>query len=243
MTVEITQEKFDELNAAGMSADVNLTGATDGSGMGIFWGALAKAQGKFDVIETNKKVYIKMKSGGGYWFDYANLAQIRAKTTPSLSSHALALVQIVTEANNETCIRTILGHDSGAQIESVLRLRRQEGGDIKDFGGAITYLRRYVAGAMLGVAADDDADSDGQDRVEGGETELTREAPISAEKHPDLEKAKTTLELAQVMNKIPTAERGKYTAYFAQRRAELTADQPLEPTETREALPLVQDDL
>jgi len=234
--VEITQAEFDALTNAAKAADVNLTPAFDGTGMGVFWGALAKAQGKFDVIETNKDVTIRMKAGGSYRFKYANLAEIRAKTVPALSANALALVTIVTETDHVTTIRTILGHDSGAQIESVLRLKRAEGSDIKDFGSAITYLRRYVVGSMLGVAADDDVDSDPEQRE--GETEGHRDGPISTPTHPELKKATTPGELAKAMNAIPAADRSQYTAYFTTRMAEIKAATPAEP-----ALPATPDDL
>lgn len=238
MTVEMTQEQHDAVRDAIRQADINLT-PPPGGHMGMFWGPLGKAQGAFEPLEKNRDVLIKMKTGGSYQFRYADLAEIRAKTTPALSANAFALVQLVTETDNVTAIRTILGHECGAQIESVMKIRRAEGGDIKDFGSAITYLRRYVVGALLGVAADDDIDSDGQDRSGDGGPELTRQAPISAEIHPGLHDAKTKVELAQVMNKIPAAERSRYTAYFAQRREELAASMPPEPTEA----PRPQDDL
>ncbi|CAG2132217.1 ERF family protein [Cupriavidus numazuensis] len=202
--------------------ETTLTPAAIG-GMGPMYTALAKAQGAFQPIEKNRSVTIDIKDDqkrkiGSYNFRYADLQEIRAKTTPALSENGLCLFQLVTEENNSTIIRTVLGHSTGAEITAVARLYRDDR-DIKKFGAAITYLRRYIVSALLGVAADDDLDEDGT--PDAGTDILP-----AAEEHPGLRDAKTIGELSRIMSGLPKEERATYNPYYEQRMKELrTASQ------------------
>lgn len=189
-------------------------------GMGPMYTALAKAQGAFQPIEKNRSVTIDIKNDqkqkiGQYNFRYADLQEIRAKTTPALSENGLCLFQLVTEEGDGTVIRTVLGHSTGAEITAVARLYRDDR-DIKKFGAAITYLRRYIVSALLGVAADDDLDED-RDPNAGANT-----LP-AAEELPAMRDAKTIGELSKVMSGLPKEERAKYNPYYEQRMQELRA--------------------
>ncbi|CAN7302912.1 ERF family protein [Cupriavidus necator] len=183
-------------------------------GMGVFYAAFAKAQGAFQPIEKNRDVYIKSDKGS-YSFKYADLAEMRAKTTPAMSQNDLCLFQLVTEDEGVTSIRTIIGHASGAEVESTIRINRQ--GDMKQFGATVTYLRRYVIGPMLGIAADDDIDEDGAGHAGAGN------APVSAAVHEGMRDAKTIGELSKVMTGLPKEERARYNDYYGQRQQELRA--------------------
>lgn len=183
-------------------------------GMGVFYAAFAKAQGAFQPIEKNRDVFIKSDKGS-YSFKYADLAEIRAKTTPAMSENGLCLFQLVTEDDGATCIRTIIGHASGAEVESTIHINRQ--GDMKQFGATVTYLRRYVVGPMLGIAADDDIDEDGEGHVGAGS------APVSAAIHPGMRDATTIGELSKVMSSLPKEDRARYNDYYTQRTQELRA--------------------
>ncbi|WP_316150094.1 ERF family protein [Cupriavidus sp. BIC8F] len=200
--------------------ETTLTPAPAG-GMGPMYTALAKAQGAFQPIEKNRSVTIEIKDKdtnkriGSYDFRYADLQEIRAKTTPALSENGLCLFQLVTEEGGGTVIRTVLGHSTGAEITAVARLYRDDR-DIKKFGAAITYLRRYIVSAMLGVAADDDLDED-------REPNAGTNALPAAEEHPGMRDATTIGELSKVMGALDKAEKAKYSDYFNQRMQELRA--------------------
>ncbi|MDW3682975.1 ERF family protein [Cupriavidus sp. CV2] len=200
--------------------ETTLTPAPAG-GMGPMYTALAKAQGAFQPIEKNRSVTIEIKDKdtnkriGSYDFRYADLQEIRAKTTPALSENGLCLFQLVTEEGGGTVIRTVLGHSTGAEITAVARLYRDDR-DIKKFGAAITYLRRYIVSAMLGVAADDDLDED-RDPDAG-----TDKLP-AAEEHAGMCDAKTIGELSKIMSGLPKEERARYNDYYGQRQQELRA--------------------
>ncbi len=200
--------------------ETTLTPAAAG-GMGPMYTALAKAQGAFQPIEKNRSVTIEIKDKdtgrriGSYDFRYADLQEIRSKTTPALSENGLCLFQLVTEEGNGTVIRTVLGHSTGAEISSVMRVVRDDK-NIKNFGAAITYLRRYIVSALLGVAADDDLDED-RDPNAGADT-----LP-PAEEHAGMRDAATIGELSKIMGGLEKSEKAKYHDYFNQRMQELRA--------------------
>lgn len=127
------------------------------------YGALAKAQGAFQPIVKNREVEITMKTGGRYKFRYADLEEILTKTRPALSANGLALIQTVEHGQQGPLLVCRLMHAQGGMMSSEVAMPGvRDLGDPKSFGAAITYLRRYMVTAMLGVAADDDLDEDGQ---------------------------------------------------------------------------------
>lgn len=123
------------------------------------YGALAAAQGEFEPITKNRKVMIDLKE-----FRYADLEEITAKTRPALSKHGLATTQPISMSTSGTgtSIFTRLMHKGGATIESEIPLTQFMRGEIKEYGAAVTYMRRYAKGALLDIAADDDLDESGK---------------------------------------------------------------------------------
>lgn len=210
--MRMDQETLDDARAILAKAETALRPGPEG--MGVFYAAFAKAQGAFLPIEKNRDVYIKSDKGS-YSFKYADLAEIRAKTTPAMSANDLCLFQLVTEDEGGTCIRTIIGHSSGAEAESTIRINRQ--GDMKQFGAAVTYLRRYVVGPMLGIAADDDIDEDAEGHAGAAA------GPVSAAVHPGMRDATSIGELSKTMGALSKEEKAKYSDYFNQRMQELRA--------------------
>lgn len=187
------------------------------------YAALAKAQGEFEPIIKNRSVTIKTKPkdgqpGGSYNFRYADLEEVLSKTRPALSKYGLAIFQLVTEEEvatsesrtvSRTVLRTVLTHSDGGKIEAVLALNRA-GDDIKTFGASVSYLRRYQITPMLGVAADDDADEDGEGAGD-----------IHIEEHADMKDAKNISALTRIMNQLSSEDKRKYSAYFNVRQREL----------------------
>ena len=131
-----------------------------------FNAALAIAQGMFEPIVKNRDVSIQMKAGGSYRFRYADLEEVLTKTRSGLSKNGLSIRSAVTTNESGVWLHAVLAHAAGHEDVSSMKL--DGGGDIKVFGANITYLRRYMVTAMLGVAADDDADENGQAGGEGG---------------------------------------------------------------------------
>lgn len=136
--------------------------------LAALYGALAAAQGEFLPIEKNRDVTIDIKDKqtgakkGSFQFRYADLEEITAKTRPALSKHGLATCQPIVRAGTATALRTMLVHKEGGMLVSEIPLPPSGGGDIKTYGAALTYLRRYAKSAILDVAADDDLDENGE---------------------------------------------------------------------------------
>lgn len=145
--------------------------------------ALAEAQGKFLPIVRDKLVEQKLKdresgnfNGKTITFWYADLASILAATVlPGLSPNGLTFIQPLTFDGNVTWLHSILAHKDGGMI--ICSVQVPGGSDIKVFGQNITYLRRYTAGPMLGVSAEDDADEDGNPKGEGGDEGAPQDWP------------------------------------------------------------------
>lgn len=122
------------------------------------YAALAAAQAEFLPIAKNRKVVIK-GDRSSYEFRYADLEAINAATRPALSKHGIAVYQSI-EGDYLVCV---LAHSSGARVSSAVSIPDASAQrDPKQFGGLLTYLRRYLVTGILGVAADDDLDVDGQ---------------------------------------------------------------------------------
>lgn len=137
---------------------------TETNVMASLYGSLAIAQGAFLAIEKNRSVEITMKTGGKYRFRYADLEQILAKTRQALSANGLALFQSLETQPNNAVLRCELVHKDGGRVSSEVSIPHPHTvQDPKSFGAMVSYYRRYMVTAMLGVSADDDLDEDGQE--------------------------------------------------------------------------------
>lgn len=145
---------------------------TRAEGGAELYAALAKAQGEFKPVAKNRAVQIRMKEGGTYRFEYADLEALISATRPALAANSLAIVQQVT--GDELITRLV--HGDGDTLTSAMSLPRM-GQDPKSYGAALTYLRRYAYSALLCLAADDDLDEDGRDIDDkGGKPEPEKKA-------------------------------------------------------------------
>jgi len=140
--------------------------------------ALAKAQGAFPPIPREKSVTVDIRDKetrrviGSYTYKYAPLETIIDKTRPSLASNELAVIQppvIVTTADGKLVevVRTVLIHKTGEWMALDIPMFFAKGQNgAQDYGGSLTYARRYGMQMLLCVASEDD--DDGQ-RMEGSE--------------------------------------------------------------------------
>ena len=117
------------------------------------YAALAAAQGEFPEIPKTKSS--NAYGNKPYW--YADIADILAVVRPVLSRHGLCVIQLPEHAGNTLTMTTRLHHASGGDhVEGMLSCSCRA--EPQKIGSAITYLRRYGLGALLGVAPDDDED-------------------------------------------------------------------------------------
>lgn len=86
---------------------------------------------------------------------YANLAEVLNTIRPVLSKHGLSLLQAPSYGNGTVDVETMLLHKSGQFFSSTCSAPVQKN-DPQGVGSAITYLRRYSASAIVGIAQEDD---------------------------------------------------------------------------------------
>lgn len=142
--------------------------------------ALSSFQSKVGSIKKNKEVEVIKKTGGKYIFFYADQGAIFDGIKELLGEFGLSYSQIIQE--NGSKLITILMHESGEWIQSEIALMMH--GDIKSYGGDITYKRRYALSAILGLATENDDDgSQAPDQIVQGKD-------IVQDKEPQKEKDK-----------------------------------------------------
>lgn len=118
--------------------------------MGALFAALARAQGQMANATLNK-INPHFKSR------YADLAAIREAVTPALTANDLCVAQVIQHGASGPVLVTVLGHKSGAAIESHHPLPLM--GKPQEFGSALSYARRYSIAALCGIGAEEDDDA------------------------------------------------------------------------------------
>jgi ERF superfamily len=113
-------------------------------------GALAKAQGKFPPIPKTQAV-----DTGSYSYSYAPLDVILGAVRPVLSDHGLALVQRLEAPGGTPSLRTEIRHAGGGCIAASFPLPIVPQ-NMQQLGSVVSFLRRYAAVAILGIAAEED---------------------------------------------------------------------------------------
>jgi hypothetical protein len=117
--------------------------------------ALAVAQGQIKTAAKDAKA-----DAGNFNYSYATLDAIWEVARKPLSDNGLSIVQIPTNDTEAFSLETILLHASGEWISGTMTLPVNAGrmSELQAMGSAITYARRYMLGAMVGVTTGDDDD-------------------------------------------------------------------------------------
>jgi len=111
------------------------------------------------MVEFHRTVGKIGKGGKAQYGNYASLKDILEVITPALTQSGLVLTQNFeppVEPSLPPVLVTRLIHVSGDFIESKLPMiiPKGRGNAMHDFGGAITYLKRYALLPILGLEAD-----------------------------------------------------------------------------------------
>lgn len=123
--------------------------------------ALAEAAQLFPKIEKTKTAKVMKDGRLLYEFDYADLADIEAAVRGPLGKHSLAIVhQVSPNEKGGLLLRTSLRHSSGETLESSMLLPGNTARP-QDLGGLLTFYKRYLLSALLGVSSDSDDDGNG----------------------------------------------------------------------------------
>ena len=145
-----------------------------------FNAAFALAQGMFEPLVKNRHVVIKPRESTAYEFRFADLQEIHAKTRPGLSANGLSTTGQMIPMEGGVSLALILAHTEG--FERVSEVFCAYGEDIKQFGGRLSYMRRYMLQNLLDVAADDDLDEGGDDTKDRSPAPAPKPRPTPARK-------------------------------------------------------------
>lgn len=181
--------------------------------MALLYAALARAQSKFKPIAKNREVTITTTKGGRYKFRYADLEEVNNATRAALAEEGLSIVQPVKSepSTNAHWLETALVHKDGAAMTSRVDLKPPTTyADPKEFGAAVTYLRRYAITSLLNLAADDDLDANGQPTGgDGDDDEGKRVSALLDRLCAEVRKTSTDKEALDFWNK----EKGQLAQY------------------------------
>lgn len=126
--------------------------------------ALAKSWAELETPKHNVTVKVQTKSGGSYSFDYTDLNGIFETARKVFKENGIAIMQnSYTEVSPNgllACVETTFLHSSGEWVKS-FPLKFPAASGMQDFGGQITYMKRYSLSAMLGIATEKDDDANG----------------------------------------------------------------------------------
>lgn len=123
-------------------------------------GALAKAN-----LEMSNPTFDKKNSH--FNNGYASLAAVLNAIRQPLAKQGLSLVQTISTEPGQVIITTSLLHASGEWLSSEVAVSVPNNATAQALGSATSYMRRYSALSLCGIAGeDDDAEEDRRDREE-----------------------------------------------------------------------------
>jgi hypothetical protein len=121
--------------------------------------ALAAMQAEFATIKHNRTVEVKMKGGGKYSYRYTTYDAMLDFVRPILAKHKFSLTNSTSVADGKLMLITRLIHGTGSSLEGVLPVKVT--GNPQDLGSELSYMKRYGAASLLGLAFEEE-DDDGQ---------------------------------------------------------------------------------
>lgn len=136
---------------------------------------------------------------------YADLSVVVEAVVPALNEAGVAAIQSPAFDGEMVSVTTMLLHESGASLTSILNLRPSKL-DPQGVGSAITYARRYALLAMTGAAPeDDDGNAASGPRQERPEPKRADPKPPTLSERADrlvatMKAAQTSAELTKAMN-------------------------------------------
>lgn len=110
--------------------------------------ALAAAQGEIENASKNA-------ANPHFRSKYADLAEVLNTIRPVFSKHGLSLIQSPAYDGELAHVTTVLAHAGGGYIMTTASCVPAKS-DAQGIGSATTYLRRYSAAAVAGIAQEDD---------------------------------------------------------------------------------------
>ena len=138
--------------------------------------ALSKAQGAYGTIKkTGRNPMFKSQ--------YSTFDDMMTAVRKPLADNGLAFSQMLGSLDGEPALTSMIMHASGQWIADTVQMIVLSGNkgtnEVQVFGSALTYMKRYAGGSMLGVGGDNDDDGNSA----GKPVEQPAPAPTQAEPH------------------------------------------------------------
>ena len=176
--------------------------------------ALSVAQGELQDAD---------KASEGYGHKYADLAQVLQIARPILSKHGLSVVQLPHNEDGGIALTTRLMHKSGEWLEETLVMPAEKSKNLslaQDIGKIITYSRRYMLTALVGITQED---SDAKKNGEVVRVEMPRREIVDSEAAKTLKAAAAdgVESLADTWKTLTPAERKDLASLKEQLKAEM----------------------
>ena len=186
------------------------------------------------LAKFHKAVGTIHKSSKAQYGAFASLADVLSAIATPLSDAGLAVTQTFIPTESGTLLRTTLRHIGGEVVDSDVPLITVNGRNaLHDWGGAVTYMRRFSLLAALNLAAgieDDDGDS-----ADSAPAPAKKAAPAAAKPSPKVatptQKAAPAAvveppmedaerqEILQVLKTLMTSNRTAFDAFVAEYRS------------------------
>ncbi len=160
------------------------------------------------LVNFHKTVPAINKTATAQYGKFADLATVLSTVTPHLIKNGLAVSQGFEPSshdNNSPVLVTQLLHVSGSQLVSRLPMVVCGRGKnpLHDFGGSVSYSRRYSLLAILGLTADMDVDGDFADLAEPAPAKPAPKIEGVADKDQPLTKGDRELCLGLIQELTP----------------------------------------
>lgn len=120
--------------------------------------ALVVFQGAVPAITKTRTARVKMRTGGEYTYNYADLADILAAIRAPLKAAGLAVTQSLNGSGSGLMtITTTVWHSSGQKTSAMIEIPTGDRTP-QEVGSQITYFKRYALSAELGISTEEDDD-------------------------------------------------------------------------------------
>lgn len=142
--------------------------------------ALAAAKAEIDPTVYKAKKVDYTGKGGRVAYAHAELGDVVSHITPALSRHGLHLSWRTVPCDRSIEVTCTLAHSGGHSESTALRGAPDQSGsknEIQQIGSTVTYLQRYTAKALLGIAEhgqDDDGRGSSPSTSEPTEAQIDR---------------------------------------------------------------------
>lgn len=133
------------------------------------------------LCEAQKQIKLAVKDSKNPFFnsDYADLSSVWDACREALSANGLSVAQTGGVVGDKPTLVTTLLHVSGEWIRGEYQITPIKS-DPQSLGSAVTYARRYMLAAMVGICPKDD---DGESAMARGKEQEKQAAPKEDKKH------------------------------------------------------------